>query len=248
MRKPIYFAVLAFFSSSHAFAESSKPDHETTFNAGVTSDYRFRGISQTRLQPAMQGGADYVDHPTGIYVGAWLSTIKWARDAGGGGEFEADLYAGKRGEIVKGVSYDAGVLRYLYPSSGLARVPGFADANTTELYGQVGYGPAYIKYSRAVSNLFGFVDSKNSAYFDIGANFEAGAGLVINLHAGRQNVRNSPAASYADWKFGVVKDFGGVSGALALIGTNAGDVAYASPASGKFLGKTTLQLSLSTTF
>lgn len=248
MKKMTCVAALAIFASSHAYAEDVKPDNETSFNAAVTSDYRYRGISQTRLQPALQGGADYVNNPTGLYAGTWLSTIKWARDAGGGGNIEWDLYAGKRGEIVRDVSYDVGVLSYVYPSNSLAGVPGFVNANTTELYGQVGYGPAYIKYSHAVTNLFGFVDSKHSAYLDAGANIEVGTGLVLSLHAGHQNVKNVSAASYSDWKLGLTKDFGAVSGAVALIGTNASDVAYASPANGRFLGKTALLLSVSKSF
>jgi uncharacterized protein (TIGR02001 family) len=248
MKKMLYVAALTLLASSHAYAEDAKPANETSFNATVTSDYRFRAISQTRLQPALQGGADYVNNPTGLYAGTWLSTIKWTKDAGGGGDIEWDFYAGKRGEIVRDVSYDIGVLGYAYPSNGLARVAGFANANTTELYGQVGYGPATIKYSQAVSNLFGFVDSKHSAYLDISANFDVAAGLVLNLHAGHQNVKNVAAASYTDWKVGLTKDFGVVSGALALIGTNASELAYASPANGKFLGKTALVLSVSRTF
>jgi len=46
-------AVTAAFSSSLAHAEDSKPDNEVSFNAALTSDYRYRGISQTRLQPAL---------------------------------------------------------------------------------------------------------------------------------------------------------------------------------------------------
>ena len=39
-------------------APEAKPDNEFSYNAAVTSDYRYRGISQTRLKPALQGGAD----------------------------------------------------------------------------------------------------------------------------------------------------------------------------------------------
>jgi uncharacterized protein (TIGR02001 family) len=46
-----------------------KPDNEVSFNAALTSDYRYRGISQTRLQAALQGGADYVHNPSGLYAG-----------------------------------------------------------------------------------------------------------------------------------------------------------------------------------
>ena len=61
---------------SVSFAEDASP---LSFNLSVTSDYRYRGISQTRLKPALQGGADYA-LPGGFYIGAWASTIKWIRD------------------------------------------------------------------------------------------------------------------------------------------------------------------------
>lgn len=245
-------AVAAAFFGTQARAEDAAPaakaDNETSFNAAVVSDYRYRGISQTRLKPALQGGFDYTNNPTGLYAGTWLSTIKWTKDAGGSGDIEWDIYAGKRGQVAADVSYDVGVLTYVYPSNGLAHVSGLANANTTELYGQLGYGPAYIKYSHSVTNLFGLVDSKNSGYVDLGANIEAGEGYTVNLHAGHQNVKRNGAASYSDWKIGATRDFGVVTGALAVIGTNAGKTAYASPANGKFLGKTALQLTISKVF
>ncbi|MYN08451.1 TorF family putative porin [Pseudoduganella aquatica] len=231
-----------------AQAEDQKPDNETSFNAAATSDYRYRGISQTRLKPALQGGVDYVNNPSGFYAGAWGSTIKWTRDAGGDGGVELDLYAGKRGQLGADVSYDAGVLAYVYPSNDLKHVAGFANADTTEIYGQLGYGPAYVKYSHSVTNLFGFVDSKNSGYLDVGANIDAGGGYTVNLHAGRQKVKNASQADYSDWKIGATKDFGVLTGALAVIGTNAGKSAYASPANGKFLGKSALVLTVSKAF
>jgi uncharacterized protein (TIGR02001 family) len=234
-------AIAAAFTGSLAQAQDKKPDHEVSFNASVVSDYRYRGISQTRLKPALQGGADYVNNPTGFYAGTWLSTIKWIKDVpGGDASIEWDIYAGKRGEIVEGVSYDLGVLRYQYPSNNLS-----PSANTTEIYGQLGYGPAYIKYSHSLTNLFGFVDSKRSGYLDIGANVEIGEGLTLNLHAGHQKVKNNSPFSYTDWKVGVTKDFGIVTGALALIGTDTDN--YVGP-NGKNLGKNSLVLSVAKTF
>jgi uncharacterized protein (TIGR02001 family) len=240
--------LMTFFAAGHALADEAKAAMDLSFNAALTSDYRYRGISQTRLEPALQGGADLVHNASGLYAGAWASTIKWTTDAGGDGDIEIDLYAGKRGDLGKGVGYDVGVLTYVYPSNGLARVPGFASANTTELYGQLSYGPALVKYSHAATNLFGFVDSKNSGYLDLAANLEAGSGLVVNLHAGHQRVANNAAASYTDWKIGLTRDFGMLTGALAYIGTDAGKTAYASPANGKFLGKSALVVTLSKTF
>jgi len=227
---------------------NAQPDNTVAFNAALTSDYRYRGISQTRLQPALQGGADYTHNPSGLYAGTWLSTIKWTKDAGGGGDVEWDLYAGKRGQLTADVSYDVGVLGYVYPSNSLKDVPGSVDANTAELYGQLGYGPAYVKYSTALTNLFGYTDSRHSGYLDVGANVDLGNAFTLNLHAGRQDVRHHDAASYTDYKVGVTKDFGIASVTAAYVGTNADETAYASPANGKFLGKKALVVSVGKTF
>lgn len=236
-------AVFAAFAGSMASVQAQdKPAHEVSFNATLISDYRYRGISQTRLKPALQGGADYVNNPSGFYVGTWLSTIKWIKDAGGDSDIEWDVYGGKRGEIVEGVSYDVGVLGYVYPSNGLN-----PSANTAEIYGQVGYGPAYIKYSHSVTNLFGFADSKQSGYLDIGANLELAEGTTLNLHAGHQRVKNNSAFSYTDWKVGVTKDFGFATGAIALIGTDTDNYRGPAPDS-KNLGKSAVVVSISKTF
>lgn len=241
MKKFVFVAALAAAFSAHA-GEEAVPDNAVSVNVAAVSEYRYRGISQTRLQPALQGGMDYVNNPSGLYAGAWASTITWVRDAGGDGSVELDLYGGKRGQVGEAVAYDVGVLRYVYASNGLP-----VSANTTELYGQLGYGPAYVKYSHAVTNLFGFADSKHSGYLDVGANIDAGDGYTINLHGGHQTVRRNDA-SYTDWKLGVTKDFGVVTGALAVIGTNAREAAYTSAANDKFLGKAALQLTISKVF
>jgi len=247
-------AMLAISGAAHAqttgaveVAQPAASASPVTFNAAITSDYRYRGISQTRLQPALQGGLDYV-HAAGWYVGAWASTVKFAKDAGGDGDVEIDLYAGKRGELTPGLTYDVGVLRYLYPDNGLGQVAGFVNANTTEVYAQLGYGPAYIKYSHATTNLFGFVDSEGSGYLDIGASLDAGNGVTVLLHAGRQRVDNNPAADYTDWKIGASRSFALATVAVAYVGTNASKSAYASPRNGKFTGRDALQLTLSRTF
>lgn len=228
-------------------AQQAQPDQVTSFNVALASDYRYRGISQTRLQPALQAGADTTHNPSGLYAGAWASTIKWTRDAGGGGDVELDLYGGRRGTL-GALAYDAGLLGYVYPGNGLKRVPGFANANTAELYAQLGYGPAYVKYSLALTNLFGFVDSRRSGYLDLGANIVLGRGLTLNLHTGRQQVRRHAVADYTDYKIGLTSDLGLASLSLALVGTNAGEAAYASPANGTFLGRRALVASLARTF
>ncbi|GAB3403057.1 TorF family putative porin [Massilia agilis] len=248
MKISIFAVALVATFALPVYAQEVQPEHALSFNAALTTDYRYRGISQTRLEPALQGGADFTHNPSGLYAGTWLSSIQWTRDAGGSGNVEWDVYAGKRGQLGADLSYDTGVLGYIYPANGLKAVAGFADANTAEVYGQLGYKDFYAKYSWSLTNLFGFVDSHHSGYLDIGANVGLADGLALNIHAGRQQVRHNGPASYTDWKLGLSKDWGIVTGALALVGTNAGQAAYASPANGKFLGRQALVASVSKTF
>lgn len=242
-------AVVAAFAGSYAHAEeAAAPDHQFAFNVGATSDYRFRGISQSRLDPAVFAGADYTHAPTGFYAGTWTSTIKWVKDAGASeGSYEIDFYGGKRGEV-GGVAYDAGVIRYQYPGNTLGAV--LANANTTEAYIQVGYGPAYIKYNQALTNFVGNVDSKGSNYIDIGANIDVMDGYILNLHYGMQKVKNNPTYDYNDWKVGVTKDFGFVVGSLAVVGTDAlNDALTGYNFGGRgYLGKTGAVLTLTKNF
>jgi len=218
-------------------------DSAVTYNVAATSDYRFRGISQTRLRPALQAGADWADSASGWYAGTWLSTIRWTHDAGGGGAVEWDVYGGRRGELAGGVAYDVGVLGYAYPANSLA-----PSADTLELYAQLGRGPFTLKYSHATTNLFGFSESHGSGYLDASFNREVGAGVVLNLHAGRQRVSGHRDASYTDWKVGVTKDFGVASVALAYVGTSARREAYSSPVNGKYTGRDAAVLTVSRTF
>lgn len=239
---------MAGMGSGLAYAQEAKaepakveatPDNTVTYNLALTSDYRFRGISQSRKRPALQGGADWTHNPTGFYAGTWLSSIKWIKDGGGDTSVEWDLYAGKRGEITPGVSYDVGGLYYFYPSNGL-----HPSANTFELYGQVGYGPFALKYSHSTTNLFGFADSKNSGYVDAMYNQELFDGYILNLHVGHQKVKHNDDFSYTDYKIGITKDFGVVTVALAAIKANS-DVYVGK---GKDLAKTGAVLTVSKTF
>jgi uncharacterized protein (TIGR02001 family) len=228
----IALALSAVTGLAHAQAA---PESSLSFNVGATTDYRYRGISQSRLQPALQGGLDYADK-SGFYAGAWASTIKWVKDAGGDANVEIDLYAGYKGAVAD-VAYDVGFLRYEYPSNKLGSVAGFANASTNEIYGAATFGPATLKYSHAVSNLFGFVDSKNSYYVDVSATFDLGSGYSLVPHVGYQSVKNNAAYSYSDYSLSLGKDLGnGLSATAAVVGTDAGKALYVTP-TGKFTGK-----------
>lgn len=237
-------AVLALASAS-SFAQTAAPaaaapaaapaaaENSLSYNVGAVTDYRYRGISQSRLKPAVQGGIDF-SHASGAYVGAWASSIQWVKDAGGDARVEVDIYGGYKGAAGP-VSYDVGVLTYQYPSAALSVSP-----NTTEIYGAATMGPATLKYSHALTNTFGFANSKNSGYLDLSATFDVGNGFTIVPHIGRQRIAGSGNGdfSYTDFSVAVTKDFGkGLTVTATLLGTDAKDGSYITP-SGKNTGKT----------
>jgi len=215
---------------------------DLAFNISATTDYRYRGISQTRLKPALQGGLDYSNG--GFYAGAWASNIKWIEDFGGDANIEIDLYGGFKGALTKEVAYDVGVLTYQYPSNKLS-----PSANTTEIYGALTYGPATLKYSHAVTDTFANLDSDGSYYVDLSATFDVG-GFSVVPHVGYQKISGpfSGPGSYTDYSVTVSKDFSGIVVSGALIGTDADQGFYSSPVNGKKLGKSTFVLSAKYTF
>lgn len=217
---------------------------DLAFNVGAVTDYRYRGISQTRLKPAVQGGIDY--SLGGFYVGTWASTIKWIKDGGGDASAEIDIYGGYKGEIAKDIGYDVGVLTYQYPNNKLN-----PNANTTEVYGALTLGAVTAKYSHSVTNLFGFSDSKSSGYYDLTGNFDIGNGITVTPHMGYQKVAHNSSASYADFAFGASKDFSGLVVSATVLFADVQKVngvpAYVSPG-GKNLGKTALVLGVKYNF
>jgi uncharacterized protein (TIGR02001 family) len=225
---------LAVAGSALAQTAPAAPESTLSFNVGAVSEYRYRGISQSRLDPAFSGGADYADK-SGAYIGVWGSSIKWIKDGGGKSNAEVDVYGGYK-FAVGDIGYDVGFLRYEYANNALA-----VSANTNEIYGAVTVGPTTLKYSRSTGNLFGFAGSKGSTYLDLTATFDLGEGYSFAPHLGYQAVKGAGNGiySYTDFALTLGKDLGnGLSGSAALIGTNADKGSYISSyAPGKQLGK-----------
>lgn len=97
---------------------------EFTSNVALTTDYVWRGVSQNSTNPAIQGGFDYANGT--FYVGTWASIVDF-----GGANMELDLYGGFAGDFGNGVSWDVGVIGYLYPDAD--------DLDFAEFYAGLGY-------------------------------------------------------------------------------------------------------------
>lgn len=101
---------------AHAQDETESASPVTvTGSVGLVTDYRFRGVSLSGGDPAVQGGAT-LTHDSGFYAGAWASSI----DDGGTdiyGDVELDLFGGWSGSVAEGIGLDVGLLYYAYPSN-----------------------------------------------------------------------------------------------------------------------------------
>ena len=250
-KKTLTLAAMTLVSGA-VFAQAA-PATTLTYNVGVVTDYRYRGITQSRNEAAVQGGVDYA-HKSGFYVGAWASTIKWIADysySGGAktgtdisGNMELDVYGGYKFDLAKDVTMDVGFLRYQYVGNTLEKTGGtarsiYGDANTNEVYTAITMGPITAKYSYSLGDLFGYIDSKGSGYFDLSANFEVIPTWTVTPHFGRQTVTAARYnASYNDMALTVTKDLGkGLSASLGYYGTSAEISNYSSTFDAKFLGE-----------
>ncbi|TWI05749.1 uncharacterized protein (TIGR02001 family) [Luteimonas cucumeris] len=218
---------LLLLGTGHAYAGA-------TGNVALTSDYLFRGVSQTNEEPALQGGIEYAAD-NGVYVGAWGSNISWlsdlsTADAPVSSSLELDGYAGYRGKFGDStVGYDIGAIYYFYPGDYPS---GFNSADTGEIsFGITAdlteTGTFSAKYSYALTDLFGYVDSSGSAYLDLSFAWEFSPGWNLNVHGGRQWIENNEDFAYSDWKLGVSKAFdNGFSIAAAYTDTDADTTLY----------------------
>jgi uncharacterized protein (TIGR02001 family) len=247
-------------------APAAAPASPFSTNVSLTTNYLYRGISQTGAKPAVQGGFDYAG-ASGLYIGAWGSSISWLSDAGGtagstgtapavaNSGLELDTYAGYKG-TAGAVSYDVGFLRYNYPGT---YAPGVTKADTNEVYGAVTYSIVTAKLSYALGDLFGVSNAKGSTYIDLSAAYPIGdTGFTLGAHYGKQAYKGSTTdalkaagadPTYSDYKLSVTKDLGtGYSASLAYSKTNAKSGGFYTNPQGEDLGKGTVVAALSRTF
>jgi uncharacterized protein (TIGR02001 family) len=214
-------------TSTAAMAQTTAPtpDYTLSYNVGVTNDYRFRGISQTTFDPALQAGVDFA-HKSGVYLGVWGSNVNWIKDFAGAtdGSLEIDLYGGYKGAITKDLGFDVGVITFQYPSNNAA-----VNANTTEVYGALTYSIVTAKFSHSTGNFVANANSSGSQYLEVAANFDLGNGFSLTPHVGHQTIPNQTNnnGDYTDYSLTLAKDFGnGLSASIAAIGTDAKDAFY----------------------
>ena len=164
----------------------------TSFNLGVVSLYKSNGLDQDnpkgkQVRPAVQGGVD-TSFDNGFYLGNWNSTGRF-----GDADVEIDLYGGHRGQVTEALSYDLGVISFIYPGSG-------GGWNGSEAYGSLSWGPMTVKYSRGVDGVI-----KKFGRLSLTYTQPIGEGWTLQAVPA---ARNKTAGDFGDYSLGVTRDLG----------------------------------------
>ncbi|HZY17358.1 MAG TPA: TorF family putative porin [Ramlibacter sp.] len=255
--------------SGAAFAQAKPPESDWTVtgNATLSSDYRFRGFTQTNYGPAFQGGFD-VAHKSGFYVGNWNSNVK--DTLYNGASLEMDFYGGYKGEF-SGLTYDIGAIYYYYPKSGKDTGLG-TKIDNKEVYFGLGWGPLsgklyysvddYFQLGQTAADLTGlpFESTKGTTYLDLSYSQEV-AGFVLGAHYGLlslekhgQFVTTTDTGAeqlkkhVSDYKLSVGKDVGGYLFTAAAVGTSKKGYFGTDLGASKAAGKTGFVVSVGKTF
>lgn len=201
---------MAFAPPAAAQKETLSITGEVTGSLAFTTDYRFRGISQTFRDPAIQGGLEFTT-PGRFYVGTWASIVDKLTYANSRG-FEWDIYGGYRAPLGGAWTLDVGAIQYLYPS--------VSRYGTLEAYAGVSYDWLSFKYYYALSNrFFGTENARGSQYFDLTAAYPLREDLTLIGHIGNQLVSGN-SGDYIDYRVGLTKQWRGFDWSASIYGTD----------------------------
>lgn len=189
---------------------------EISANVALVTDYRFRGISQSNKNPALQGGFDYA-FENGIYVGTWGSTVDFDSAVDFNGSLELDYYGGWSTDLNENSSIDLGYIYYSYPGDdeGL-------DGDYSEIY--VNYGWRDLTLGAAYSwDYYG--SSGDFLYLKADYDWSFAEDWTLSLHAGYNDFDedvflSSDKGHYMDYSVGVSWSVVGVDLGLSWVGTN----------------------------
>lgn len=180
---------------------ASSVQAEVSSTITLTSDYDYRGLTQTARDPAVQASLDW-EGESGLYLGVFGSNV----DFGDGTDTEVDFYAGYRGSVNEDVSFDVGALQYTYHS-------GESDIDFIDLYAGLTYKDINFKYWYAwdVSNT-GLAGS----YFEVNHSVPLPNDFSLDLHGG-YSFGEYWTEEYFDYSIGLSKSLGQFSLSLRWI-------------------------------
>lgn len=184
-------------------------------NIGVTSNYLWRGVTQTDDAAAVQGGLDY-SHASGLYAGTWISNVDFDEKG-----YELDLYIGFSGEA-GALGYDAGYIHYAYPDHDEID---FGEVYLNLSHGAVSGGVAYTVYTQDDA---GGLD--DAVYYHLGAETDLPHGFTLGGLVGHYAFDKAGMEDYSHFRISVGKGtaFGDFTLALDQHDMDEGDGAHVS--------------------
>ncbi|WP_185999703.1 TorF family putative porin [Novosphingobium aerophilum] len=199
-----------------AHAQSDTPAFTVSGGATIISDYRFRGISLTGKDPAVQATIN-LSHESGIYVGTWASSIDMGERYGA---TEVDLYTGWAGSLAPHTSVDVAVAYYSYPGGeGSGKIEYFeTTAKLTQDLGpmQATLGSGYSWDQAALGGDHLYLYGEAAVPIPR-------TPLTLRAHGGRSKGAISPRpGGYYDWSLGADANLGPVTLGLSYIDTDLG--------------------------
>lgn len=203
--------ILLLFAAAAA-DEPPAPAWDLSAEAVAVSDYRFRGVSLSERDPALQGSLD-LEHESGFHAGVWASTLP---ETAGGAHAEVDLSAGYAAELAGGVELDGTLIYYAYPGDrDLDYLEAIATASTTLGPVTPSLGLAYAPAQNALRNesgnkddnlyLFGGLElplAKTPFTFNAGAGYERGP-FDYTAGGGKWDWRLGASASLSAFTLGL---------------------------------------------
>lgn len=206
-------SVVALSASTYSLsakAETQLGDFTFSGNAGIVTDYVFRGISQSDEGPAVQGGFD-VGHASGLYAGIWGSNVDFNDEDEA--SVEIDYYLGYSGEV-SGFNYDVGALYYSYPGADSD-----LDYDFWEIAGAVGYDFDVAALSGSINYSPDFFGSTGDAfYYAAAVDVPLPYDFSFTGHAGYQTIDDGE--DYTDWSLGFGYSVAGFDLSLAYYDTD----------------------------
>jgi uncharacterized protein (TIGR02001 family) len=169
---------------------SAAAQAELSANIGATSNYIWRGQTQTADGSAIQGGIDY-SHDSGFYLGTWASNVS-------GGE-ELDLYGGFSGDA-SGVGYDIGVIGYIYP--------GIDNSNFTEIYGSLSYSYFTAGVNYTIDGESGGQYDEGDVYYYLSGSYDLSDGWSVGATVGHYSFDKADNVDYSHALVSVTKTAG----------------------------------------
>jgi len=194
---------------------------EWSANVAGTTDYRFRGISQTDNLPAIQGGFDYgltLSDYVGVYAGVWGSNVDF--DDGDEATVEIDAYGGLAGQI-EGIDWSLGGIYYAYPGAESS-----LDYNYWEIAASAGYDFDVLAVTGGYNyspEFFGASGDAHYLYGGVTVPIPVAYSPYISAQVGRQWIADNGifgTPDYLDWKVAVGARVEGLTLELAYIDTD----------------------------